>query len=367
MPHIYFDSKYLMEAPIERAAFSDRMAYVCAELSKLAYFKFEGGHPLDQAADLVDSFVKNKDQAEKVKQGLALIISQMPGTREQSEDVLKEILAKEDFELVKTFSESGTQAFICVKNVEARSGGFKKLAYLVFRGTEPKDFRDIRADINVRLKPIELEGELVEIHSGFYDAFKKVEEHIDEALQALEYDQLFVTGHSLGGALAMVATRLLPYEIRGACYTYGAPPIGTLQIQNGLKTPVYEIINETDIVPSLPNPWAAWFVILLLHILKLVLRPISMINKMVFGGDWDEKLVEHMKQMSQYEHPGYISYLQGSGNAARLRYQISFFRRNKNWLTNLVRYKVGGIKKMVSDHSIDLYIEKLKVHGERRN
>ena len=314
-----------MKAPIERAAFSDRMAYVCAELSKLAYFKFEGGHPLSQASELIDFFVKDTNSASEIKDGLALIISQMPGTGEQSEKVLRDILAAEDFELMNTFSVGSTQAFLCARNISSQRDYKKRIAYLVFRGTEPKEFEDIKADINARLKPIELNGQTIEFHSGFYDAFKLVEEQVEQALKDLEYDQLFITGHSLGGALAMVATRLLPDEIRGACYTFGAPPIGTLEIQNGLKTPVYEIINETDIVPCLPNPWAAWSVVVILHIFKLIARPFSITNKFVFGGNWDERLVEHMKQMTKYEHPGYLSYLQGSGKAVRLRYQISFF------------------------------------------
>lgn len=367
MTQKYFQSKKLLEAPVERAAFSDRMAYVCAELSKLAYFKFEGGHPLSQAEELIDSFVKDENSASRLKDGLALIISQMPGTEEQSEKVLADILEAEQFQLAKTFSEKGTQAYLCTRDVATPSGGVKRVAYLAFRGTEPKQFADIRTDINARLKSVELTHETVEFHSGFYAAFKLIEDEIDKALQELDYDQLFVTGHSLGGALAMVATRLLPYEIRGACYTFGAPPIGTLNIQNGLKTPVYEIVNETDIVPCLPNPWAAWGTVFLLHFVKLLARPFTGVNQLVFGGSWDERLVEYMKQMTLYEHPGYQSYLVGSGSAAKLRFQMSFYRRARNRLSILWRQKLAGFKKMAGDHAIDLYIEKLKVHGEGRN
>jgi len=43
---VYFSARELLTPPTERAAFSDRQAYMCAELSRLAYFKFEGGaHP----------------------------------------------------------------------------------------------------------------------------------------------------------------------------------------------------------------------------------------------------------------------------------------------------------------------------------
>ena len=47
----YFSEKDLLEIATKRAAFSDRTAYVMAEMSKLAYFKFEGGHSIDQFID----------------------------------------------------------------------------------------------------------------------------------------------------------------------------------------------------------------------------------------------------------------------------------------------------------------------------
>ena len=38
----YFTDKNLLAPPMERPAYSDRMAYVLAEMSALAYWEFEG-------------------------------------------------------------------------------------------------------------------------------------------------------------------------------------------------------------------------------------------------------------------------------------------------------------------------------------
>lgn len=368
MPNVYFQSEQLLEAPVERAAFSDRMNYVCAELSKLAYFRFEGGHPLEQAGAVIDSFIKDEEKAKNLKDGLALIISQMPGTEEASRQVLEDILKAAEFKLTDTFSFKGTQAFLCVRDVvNADSGQKKKVAYLSFRGTEPKDFRDIKADVSARLKKVKVGDETLQFHTGFHDAYMLIEKDLKKALADLKYDQLFITGHSLGGALAMMATRLLPYEIKGACYTYGAPPIGTIDIQNGLKTPIYEIINETDIVPLLPNAWAAWGVIILLNAAKLLLRPFVWFYGAIFSGNWDERFVEYMKTLTLYEHPGYKSYLVGTPQQARLRFQISGYARLRIRFFTLWKKGFSGFKKMAADHSIDLYVEKIRAHAERRN
>ena len=39
-----FDQKELLQPPVGRAAYSDRTAWLMAEMSRLAYLKFEGKH-----------------------------------------------------------------------------------------------------------------------------------------------------------------------------------------------------------------------------------------------------------------------------------------------------------------------------------
>ena len=321
-----------MSPPVERAAFSDRMAYVCAELSKLAYFKFEGGHTASASSG------------------------------QESKNALSEILKHADFELIETFSTKGTQAFICTRKIESPSkGNDKVVAFLVFRGTERKDFTDIKTDIKAKLVDVEVGGMSVQMHSGYLEAFNWVRKDIETVLGDLLHDQLIITGHSLGGALAIVTTRLLASDVKGACYTFGAPPVGAIEVSNNLKTPVYEIINEIDIVPRLPNP-------LMASLVRLLAKVFTSIGKFLAPGTWDDKL-EWMDMMVKFRHPGYLSYLVGSGGAARLRYNVSFSDRLKWWLAifkSKAMFGKKGFRKMASDHSIDLYIEKLIVHGKRR-
>jgi predicted lipase len=365
MQTTYFSAKELLAPPTERAAFSDRQAYVCAELSKLAYFKFEGGHTLDEALSIAKSVFGEDERLKLLEEQLKLLLTASPSAAAEATKALGAILQEGAFTLVKTFSTEGTQAFLCTRGVKM-SGGDKTVAYLVFRGTEPGDFRDIRTDVRATLSAVDINGTSIQMHSGYLAAFKLVQVDIQAALKHLDFDQLIITGHSLGGALAMVATRLFAADSTGACYTFGAPPIGAVEVQNGLKTPVYEIINETDIVPRLPNPWLSTGVAMLFRLVHVLAKSVTFLNTLLANGTWDERLEAFVEAMTKYRHPGYVSYLVGSGNDARLRYNVDGFDRLGWWVKMIGKKWSGGFGKMVSDHSIDLYVTKLRAHALRR-
>lgn len=63
----YFTDNNLLAPPMERPAYSDRMAYVLAEMSALAYWKFEGtgGVIKDAAAGLLKDVIGNEEDAQK--------------------------------------------------------------------------------------------------------------------------------------------------------------------------------------------------------------------------------------------------------------------------------------------------------------
>ncbi|MCY4421275.1 MAG: lipase family protein [Gammaproteobacteria bacterium] len=367
----YFSANELLSPPVERAAFSDRIAYVCAELSKLAYFKFEGGHTADDLVSFAKSLFKDDERVTLLENRIKALLTASASSEQESKNALSEILKHANFELVKTFSIKGTQAFICTRKIRSSSqGNDKVVAFLVFRGTEPTDFADIKTDVKANLVDVEIGGMTIQMHSGYVEAFDWVREDVNSALDNLPHDQLIITGHSLGGALAIVATRLLASDVVGACYTFGAPPVGTVEVSNNLKTPVYEIINEIDIVPRLPNPWMASAVLALIRLIRWIGKVFTFVGKILASSTWDDKLQEWMDMMVKFRHPGYLSYLVGSGAAARLRYNVSPFDRLKWWLTMIFKSKAmlakKGFRKMAGDHSIDLYIKKLIVHAQRR-
>ncbi len=137
-------------------------------------------------------------------------------------------------------------------------------------------------------------------------------------------------------------------------------------MQNSLKTPIYEIVNEVDIVPRLPNPWMTTGIVMLHRLVRLLAKSVTVLNAMLANGTWDEKLESFIESMTRYRHPGYVSYLVGTGGAARLRVNVDSFDRLKRWSRIMWKQGFGGFGKMVSDHSIDLYIAKLKTHARNR-
>ena len=362
----YFSAKELLRAPTERAAFSDRQAYVCAELSRLAYFKFEGGFEIDQVLELARGFVREDDRFQALEKQLRHLLSRSPDASKEAKTVLSEILEAAEFRLVETFSERGTQAFICTKAIDIGSSTTKTVAFVVFRGTEPTDFRDIRTDVRASLATLTVGQRVMEVHSGYLAAFGHVRQGIEATLRSTAYDQLFLTGHSLGGALAALATRVLAADDTGACYTFGAPPVGTQSVQDGLKTPTYHIINEVDIVPRLPNPWTASGILFLFRLFRLLAKSVTWLEKMLLDGTWDERLEAFVQAMTQYRHPGYVSYLVGRGQDAQLRYNVSSFDRFRWWTSMMWKQRLFQFGRMVSDHAIDAYVDKLTAHAAKR-
>ena len=189
----YNFTQELMSPPTDRPAFSDRRAYLCAQLSRLAYFKFEGGSSIQHSFDLVEDIVGKEKfkQLETLLGGLLI-----PNDSTSAKKAFEKILSDFGFTLEKTFNNQaqGTQAFLCT-----RKEGAKTVAFLVFRGTEKK-YKDVKTDMKCSLSQVNVEGFTIDIHSGFLSAFQAVEKEITTESNNLPYDQLFITGHSLGGS-----------------------------------------------------------------------------------------------------------------------------------------------------------------------
>lgn len=199
------NTSLLLDPPLGRAAYSDRSAWIMARCSELAYVQFEKGR------------------------------------EKQLRDSLNEIR----LDLSTTFDREGTQAFVA-KN--------QRYAVLAFRGTE-EDLRDILADIKIRFYRDKTGAKIA---TGFSEALTLVEKDVTQAVAQIDPNlPLYVTGHSLGGALAAVAsTRIRPSDRIAACYTFGCPRVGDGEFANQLwKVPVYRLVHAADIVPRFPLPF----------------------------------------------------------------------------------------------------------------
>jgi lipase (class 3) len=203
--------------PTARAAYSDRISALMALFCELAH----------------DTFIADEPVADQA--GAPSIV------RDEGRNELKRRLAAGGFRLVEVFTSD--RAFLAV-----RDGHF---AVLAFRGTGGRELLDV--DLNLRLTPLPgVPG--VMVHAGFLDVFNRCRAEIESAVNANVPSTLgfYITGHSLGGALAQIASAALDRDNLAACYTFGSPRVGTAGFDEHVKCPHYRVINNWDLVPGLP-------------------------------------------------------------------------------------------------------------------
>lgn len=189
-------------------------------------------------------------------------------------------LKRVGFDQLYFFDMRGTQGFLTLHPSEGQ-----RIAILAFRGTE-KNYIDILTDIIIlRNKLPDLEdkeygeGPLF-AHAGFLQAFQAVwGSALPHVIQDLMTEAewvgprgvsdiihekickqnipLFVTGHSLGGAIAtLTAYHAVTYHPDIFLYTFGSPRVANRQlgkkVSTVLKKRSFRCVHGDDIVPRLP-------------------------------------------------------------------------------------------------------------------
>jgi len=134
---------------------------------------------------------------------------------------------------------------------------------------------------------------------------------------------VYITGHSLGGALALMATAEFANDedatVRdcvAACYTFGCPRAGDASFDNYVKAPLYRITNGVDLVPAVPPAFLG------------------------------------------YRHVGDIRYF-GKVGVAPVRRSPNILQKAWRTAWSLVGWIRTGKLHHVVDHSMAVYIEKL--------
>ncbi|EMF01495.1 lipase family protein [Streptomyces mobaraensis NBRC 13819 = DSM 40847] len=134
------------------------------------------------------------------------------------------------------------------------------MVIVAFRGTEPAKIKDWLSDATTPPRPGPARTGYV--HYGFAEALESIYPEIKDTLQEVRTDgqTLWFTGHSLGGALAMLAGARMyledPKLLADGVYTYGQPRtcdrILAMACNKGFKQRLYRFVNNNDIVPQLP-------------------------------------------------------------------------------------------------------------------
>ncbi len=336
------------DLPSYRKAYSDRTAWLMAYMAELAYLKFD---PLPSDKDLAFKLIKRVlGGSKKMSHGklIGAIRKSYDYDAEDQKHKLKSSLTQIGWDLVETISVNATQAYV------ARNEEF---AVLAFRGTEADRMKDIRADAKAAQTMCPT-GERV--HSGFKEQYDDVEEQLEGVLDQVKGKPLFITGHSLGGAVATIAARRLRAERKiAACYTYGSPRVGTEGWVGQIKTPIYRIVNSADPVPMLPLGGTTIF--WLVKALRALGPIIPLLGRiLVWCGNWLERT------MSGYTHTGNMRFLtdckDGDLSKIELLYTVGWGRRFRGLCTRATPFG-----KVLKDHGIVIYRRKMMSIAERRN
>ena len=125
-------------------------------------------------------------------------------------------------------------------------------AIIIFRGTEPKQWSDVKADLKA-FKRVSMHKE-GKVHGGFQGEIDKVWDELDTQLSVLEDRKIHVTGHSLGAAMATICAKRLSSEHENihCLYTFGSPRVGNRRWCKTHKVPHYRFQNNNDMVCKVP-------------------------------------------------------------------------------------------------------------------
>jgi hypothetical protein len=166
-------------------------------------------------------------------------------------------------------AETDTQAWIWWNNQA-------KEVIVAFRGTEQTQWKDLLTDVKVMPTTLNAEGvtkmeffannsDQVMVHNGFLTAYQSVRNVIFSQIKGVttadeNHWSIYVTGHSLGGALAT----LFAYECSRAelgdvditMYNYGSPRVGNKAFVEEFKAKIdssWRFSNVRDIIPTVPR------------------------------------------------------------------------------------------------------------------
>lgn len=127
---------------------------------------------------------------------------------------------------------------------------------VAFRGTEPAKLRDWMSDLDTLL----CDGPFGHVHNGFQQALVRVWDELNPCVTEFQDrgQSLWITGHSLGAALATLAAarwREADKPVHGL-YTFGSPRVGDREFERAFGQDFgarnFRFVNNCDLVTRVP-------------------------------------------------------------------------------------------------------------------
>lgn len=204
------------------------------------------------------------------------------------------------------FQKQGyTHKFFDVDGAQCHAVWNKKEYILCFRGTEPDELTDLLADLNAIPRGSMTHGW---VHSGFRKELDKLWEQLVAHQKKHTGKKFYITGHSLGAAMATIATsRFEEFTKVELLTTFGSPRVGTRKFVKHISTPHNRVVNNNDVVTRVPL--------------------------FIMG----------------YKHHGVLTYINFYGNIRKLTFWQTVKDKWRGWKSNAL----DG----VSDHGMENYVK----------
>ena len=230
----------------------------------------------------------------------------------QEKDTIQPAVANLGLENFEFLSKDDTEGYIAAN---------EEIIVVAFRGTEPSHLQDLLADARLH----KVKGPLGDVHRGFLRAFKLVKDDMYNAIERYRDkdnpQSLWLTGHSLGAALAVVATAhlLADEQTVDGLYNFGQPRVGddtfAEEFQRLFQGQYFRFVNNNDAVTRVP-PRA-------------------------FG----------------YSHTGELRYIESSGEIQEdMGFWKSFLDRVSGRIEDFLKPGTDGLK----DHSMGDYVQHIE-------
>jgi hypothetical protein len=220
-------------------------------------------------------------------------------------------------------------------------------AVVMFRGTNPPEIQDWLVNLNNKSFKSKHGG----IHAGFWASYETLHDQLIEVLRLKNPRRIWVTGHSLGGALAVVCSyRLMTDEGKevAGVMTFGQPRVGSPEfckhMDLELRGRMVHFVNENDLVPRIPPSFEhfgslVWYT-------GGVIRRSRPPNLMMSSGD-------DSKNGNEFVELPALSQREFDKAKRNLNEQPKVHSPDGELL-------MQGSSRYIDDHDIELYIERLR-------
>jgi len=173
---------------------------------------------------------------------IALTMARLCGLAYRNDPTTADPDMRAEFPQAINLSHPTTEGFVCANDDHL---------VIVIRGTDEPD------DWLANLDFTQMNHYGGAIHRGFWLALNQIWSEVVELIEQLDNGRqhIWVTGHSLGGALAVLVAKRLEEEYRRpqAVFTFGAPRVANPSAVAAFDAiPFFRFVNYDDLVPYLP-------------------------------------------------------------------------------------------------------------------